>query len=168
MKKVMTSNNSHLTAIGRKQIPSPTAWLVLHGFICPQETRVRILDYGCGRCHSVNNTIFKADGYDPYYRPKGLPVNKKYEIILCNYVLCTLTESEGKEVLKEIHARLSQYGAAYITVRRAKPHHGWGVSSKGTFQRLVRLNLYSVYKNSQFEIYRLTKFNDIDNVVACN
>jgi hypothetical protein len=54
-------NESWRTAIFRDRLAVPTQYLfdntLLHS---------RILDYGCGKCHDINNEYFKCDGYDPH------------------------------------------------------------------------------------------------------
>jgi methyltransferase family protein len=126
-------------------------YLLKHEFI-------PMLDFGCGKCHSVNNEHLHIDGYDPHYRPDGIPEGKRYQIIVCNYVLCTLPKEERAAVLKKIQFLLSEGGVAYISVRNDKPKQGWGLSSKGTYQgRCEHVTPNLIYKNSQFRIYQLTK-----------
>ena len=150
-------HKSYLTAISRKTLPSPTRWLMKNGFV-QNHPHIATLDFGCGKCHEVNNQHFPADGYDPHYRPNGIPEGKRYNIIICNYVLCTLPKEERAAVLKKIQFFLSEHGVAYISVRNDKPKQGWGLSSKGTYQgRCEHVTDTMIYKNSQFRIYQLTK-----------
>lgn len=155
------TNKSHLTAIARNKLPGPTQWLIGRGIIqvylaCPK----KILDYGCGKSHLVNNAYFPADGYDPHFRPVA-PI-RKYDIIICNYVLCVLpTEAERKEVLRCIQRSLKTDGVAYISVRSAVPKQGYGWSSRGTYQAEVYLNLELLHSSRDFRMYRLTKSDRI-------
>ena len=148
---------SHLTAIARKDWPTPVRWLMMNGYI----HSVAVLDFGCGKCASVNPEQW--DNYDPHYAPKGIPKGKKYDIILCTYVLCVLPPEKRMAVLNKIQRLLKPdwngyRSYAYIAVRNDKPKQGWGKSSRGTYQGRGRnLNLPLVYKNSRFRIYQLTK-----------
>jgi len=149
------SDNSHLTAISRRALPTPVRWLMRQGFVLNHD-QIATLDFGCGKCASVNPKAW--DNYDPYYAPDGIPTGKKYNIIVCTYVLCVLPPEERLRVLKKIRYLLSEWGVAYISVRNDKPKQGWGKSSRGTYQgRVAKLNLPLLHKNSQFRIYQLTR-----------
>lgn len=121
-----------------------------------------VLDYGCGKCHSVNNQHFVADGYDPHFRPDGLIARKKYRTILCNYVLCVVPAAERITILKDIQSRLvddePDTAFALLSVRNDKPKQGWGKNKRGTYQGRVRkLTLPIIYECAGFRIYLLTK-----------
>lgn len=150
------NHKSHLTAITRKTLPVPTRWLMKKGYVL-NHLFLATLDFGCGKCHEINNKHFPCDGYDPFFRPDGI-TRDKYNIIICNYVLCTLPAEERMAVLKKIKYLLSENGFAYIAVRNDKPKQGWGVSSRGTYQGRVRgLPLELIHENSQFRMYQMTK-----------
>lgn len=155
------TNKSHLTAIGRKALPGPTRWLFNNARI-----KGKVLDYGCGRCHSVNNQHFKADGFDPHFEfdqtDASVINSRKYDTIICNYVLCVLREEERQTVLRSIQSLLSVKGIAYIAVRNDKPKQGWGVSSKGTYQGRVRkLPLELLRTTKDYRIYLLTRGTEL-------
>lgn len=147
--------NSHLTAISRKAIPAPTRWLIANDKVPTQPGDLNVLDFGCGKCLSVNPVTW--DNYDPHYRPWSVWHKQWYDIIICNYVLCTLPAKERLSVMQEIQKKLYKTGVAYVSVRTDKPRQGWGLRSKGTYQGKVELPLEIIYKNSQFCIYVLTK-----------
>jgi SAM-dependent methyltransferase len=152
-------NKSHLTAIHRTKLPGPTQWLFLKGLI-PFSPK-RVLDYGCGKAHIVNNSFFHADGYDPFYLPITLS-ESFYDVIICNYVLCVLpTEAERLEVLRKIQSLLKVNGVAYVSVRNDKPKNGHGWTSRGTYQADVKLNLNVLREIRQFRMYQLTKRDKI-------
>lgn len=148
--------NSHLTAISRTKPPTPVLWLLREGLL-----HGRILDYGCGKCRDLNNIWFDMPGqcsifsYDPHYQPvmpEGL-----FDAILCTYVLCTVEEREQGGILWDIQRRLKDNGIGFISVRNDKPKWGYGISSKGTFQRNVLLPfLYQLRETSQYRTYLLT------------
>ncbi len=149
---IKVENKSHLTAIARKGLPGPTKWLIMHGKLNGHY----ILDYGCGKCHEINNQNLSMDGYDPTFRPDGI-VYKKYDYIICNYVLCVLPSLEERTaVLEKIKSLLSRTGVAYISVRNDTPKKGHGWTSRGTFQGKVELDLPIVHTDRLFKIYKLT------------
>lgn len=157
-------DKSHLTAIARRTLPTPVRWLMRRAYVVDHRY-VPTLDFGCGRCASVNPKSW--DSYDPYYAPKGIPRGKKYLIILCTYVLCAITPTEREKVLKRIRSLLTPHGIAFITVRNDRPAQGWGCSSKGTYQgRVKKLALPLLYQNSQFRIHMLTRSNFKPTITA--
>lgn len=128
-----------------------------HGYVL-NHAFIATLDFGCGKCHEINNKHFPCDGYDPHFRPDGVAEGKRYNIIICNYVLCVLPPKERKAVLKKIQFLLGEYGVAYVSVRNDRPRQGWGVTSKGTYQgRVKHVTDTLIFKNSQFRIYLLTR-----------
>ena len=161
MKSLVSKTNSHLTAISRKTLPSPVKWLINHSHLSRCFSHKTTLDYGCGKCEPINPPSWF--NYDPrFHNDPTVLVENFYQLILCTYVLCTLTAAERMPVLKQIQNLLSEDGIAYISVRSDRPAQGWGVSKKGTYQGRVRkLNLPLVYKNSQFRIYQLTKTTEL-------
>lgn len=148
--------NSHLTAISRTNLPVPVRWLLGQGMIHGD-----VLDYGCGKCQTLNETWSKSPGiqkihsYDPHYQPvmpEGL-----FDVILCTYVLCTVKEEDQNYILWDIQRRLKGNGVGFISVRNDEPKQGWGYSSRNTFQRQVILSfLYQLRETSQYRIYLLT------------
>jgi len=154
-------SKSYLTAIGRKDLPAPTKWLWKNSLLTG-----KILDFGCGRCHEINNRHFKADGFDPYFgfdqTDTAAVLMRQYDTIICNYVLCVIPRNERYIVLRTIQSLLSPKGIAYITVRNDRPRQGWGVSSKGTYQgRVQNLTLDLFRKTKDYRIYILTRLSRI-------
>lgn len=148
-------DKSHLTAITRKTLPVPTRWLLKNNKVTG-----KVLDYGCGRCASVNPRGWK--NFDPHYEPAFNLEENYFDTILCNYVLCVLSPELRIPVLKEIQKYLSPTGTAYVSVRNDKPTWGWGVSKRGTYQgRVTKIAIECIYQNSQFRIYHLTKNTDL-------
>jgi len=143
-----TKENAWKTAIGRKAPSVPMRRLATEGVI-----KGRSLDYGCGRGFDAKH--FGMESYDPHYqpdKPDGL-----FETITCNYVLNVLESDECREyVLRDIQSRLTDDGVAYITVRNDKKRLN-GVTSKGTWQGLVVLDLPVKYKSADYITYELSK-----------
>ncbi len=151
-------HKSHLTAIHRRSLPAPVRWIIEKEIILEYTTDISILDFGCGKCATINPPHW--DSYDPYYQPDGIK-KKKYNIILCTYVLCVLPRGQRLKVLKRIQSLLSKNGIAYISVRNDQPKQGWGLSKRKTYQGRANLSIPLIYSNSQFRIYLLTKTNKL-------
>lgn len=152
-------NQSHLTAISRKSLPAPVKWIVNNSFI-PFTNTTKVLDFGCGKCVSINPSNW--DSYDPHYQPDGIK-HKKYDIILCTYVLCVLPRSERHSVLRQIQLLLKKSGIAFISVRNDRPRQGWGFSKRNTYQgRATNLPIHEYHSTSQFKIYLLTRHDILD------
>ena len=144
------TDNSYKTAIKRRGLPNPTRWLLSQRLL-----RGTILDYGCGKCHEINNQNFVTDGYDPYYRPEVLI--KKYDTIICNFVLNTLESIfERVAIVQRIRRLLSSNGVAYISVRNDKKKLN-GITSRGTWQGYVIPPGELIKETPSYRIYRLTK-----------
>lgn len=93
--------------------------------------------------------------YDPYYQP--VMPEGKFDAILCTYVLCTVEEKEQTFILWDMQRRLNENGIGFVSVRNDTPKQGYGVSSRGTYQRKVVLDfLYRLRATSQYRIYLLT------------
>jgi ATP adenylyltransferase len=138
-------NKAHLTAISRKSPSLPTTFLANAGRL-----QGKTLDYGCGR--GFDSSYFGMSGYDPHFFPKR-PTGK-FKTIVCNYVLNVVKEDEAIDILKIIKGLLAKGGTAYLTVRRDRFPNGY--TSKGTYQRMVYLNLpVLTEKKGAFVIYEL-------------
>lgn len=136
--------NSHKTAITRNKPSVPTRYLTEKGLLTGE-----VLDYGCGKGKDAESYGFSK--YDPYYAPE-MPTGK-FDNIVCNYVLNVIDESEAAQVLANIKSLLKVGGVAYITVRRDIKKEG--VTSRGTYQRTVHLDLPIVKETSSYCIYKL-------------
>lgn len=133
------------TAITRSKLPAPTQFLLDNG-----KLKGDILDYGCGRCHDINNQYFVADGYDPYF--KDMKFDKQYDTIICNYVLNVVNEEEREKILNDLYKLLKPGGTAYVTVRRDMKEN---YTTKETEQFLVYLPFNTVNKTSGYEMYEV-------------
>ena len=135
----------HKTAITRSKLPVPTRDLLVQGCL-----KGDVLDFGCGKCHEINNSHFSCDGYDPYFRP--IFPNKKYDTIVCNYVLNVVPPETQSKILDEIRGLLKPNGVAYVSVRRDIKEN---YTTKDTEQYVVKLDCASLVRNSSYEIYRV-------------
>ena len=143
----MVNDKSHLTAITRRALSLPTAFLKQAGLLVGI-----MLDYGCGR--GFDCSALCCDGYDPHYRPALTGV--AYDTIFCQYVLNTIPDpAKRQDVLWTIQGLLAPSGLAFITVRNDKFNEGY--TSRGTWQGNVRLELPIVKTCSGFVMYRLDK-----------
>jgi len=137
---------SYLTARARNDVTWPTKMLVSLGLLTG-----KMIDYGCGK--SIDADVLGMDKYDKYYH--NVKISRKYDTIICNYVLNVLEEDEANQVINKIKNLLKKKGKAYLSVRR--DNFKEGITSKGTYQRKVYLDLPIIYEDKLCCIYELTK-----------
>lgn len=151
-------NNPHLTAKERTSVSFPTRWLKQNNLL-----KGEILDFGCGfgfDTDELQKEGFDIVGYDNYYRPEY--PTKRFDTIICNYVLNVLEPKEQAEVLMEVSELLKPTGTAYFTVRRDLKSEGFRihyVHKQPTYQCNVVLPYKSVFLNENCEIYEYKHFN---------
>lgn len=154
-----TNQYNHLTAKERETLSFPAKFL-LKSLLAGD-----ILDFGCGFGKDVellNAKGLNVVGYDKHYFP-NYPT-KKFDTIICFYVLNVLTQEEQANVLMEISQLLKPTGKAYFAVRRDLQHEGFRVHKvhqKPTYQCNVILNYKSIFKNENCEIYEYEHYNQI-------
>ena len=159
MKKI--KNNPHLTAKERTTISFPTRWLKENDCL-----KGEILDFGCGfgfDTDQLKKEGFDIVGYDNYYRPEY--PTKRFDTIICNYVLNVLESDEQASVLMMVSELLKPNGKAYFTVRRDLKYEGFRthfVHKQPTYQCNVILPYKSVFANENCEIYEYQHFNKTD------
>ncbi len=145
-------NNSHLTAIERKGPSFPLKTLIKRNVLQGQ-----ILDYGCGYGVDADYLVSKGyhcDKFDPFYFPE-VP-QKKYDTIICFYVLNVLDKEEQSQVLLRISQLLKPSGHAFFAVRRDIIRDGQRmhkIHKKLTYQCNVTLPYESIFSNDFCEIY---------------
>lgn len=155
------NQNSHLTAIERTSLSYPARILLKQ-----KKIKGKVLDFGCGigkDVESLKNKGFDIDGYDPFYFPT-FPT-KKYDTILCFYVLNVLLPEEQAEVLMNVSNLLKPNGKAYFAVRRDIQYEGFRihkVHKKETYQCLIKLAYLSIYKNENCEIYQYEHYTTLN------
>jgi diadenosine tetraphosphate (Ap4A) HIT family hydrolase len=151
---------SHLTAKERDTLSFPAKLLLNKGLLVGD-----ILDFGCGFGKDVE--LLKAEGkniagYDKHYFPTY--PQKKFDTIVCFYVLNVLMQEEQANVLMEISQLLKPTGKAYFAVRRDLKYEGFRVHKiyqKRTYQCNVILNYKSIFKNDNCEVYEYKHFNQL-------
>jgi len=152
--------NAHLTAKQRDAPSLPVRYLHERGLI-----QGRVLDYGCGFGRDVQFLQAKghdATGFDPHYFP-DLP-NRKFDTILCFYVLNVLFEAEQTAVLMDIARLLKSAGTAYFAVRRDirqdgfRQHHQ---HRQPVYQCAVSLPFTSLFQNENTEFYAYRHFTQL-------
>lgn len=159
MKKV--KNNPHLTAKERTSISFPTRWLKQQGLL-----KGEMLDFGCGfgfDTDQLQKEGYNIVGYDNFYRPEY--PTRRFDTIICNYVLNVLEPEEQAEVLMSVSELLKSSGTAYFTVRRDLKYEGFRthfVHKQPTYQCNVVLPYQSVFSNDNCEIYSYKHFNKTD------
>lgn len=132
---------TYRTAIKRVKISAPTKHLLDQDLI-----NGNVLDYGCG--YGFDAVSLGFDLYDPYFFPRR--PDKKFDTIICNYVLNVVEKKYINWIIKDIESLLNNNGFAFITVRR-------DIGNTKT-QRDVRLNLPILFeKKGNFCIYQTFK-----------
>ncbi len=149
---------SHLTAKNRKYLSFPAKFLFENKYLLGE-----VLDYGCGLGKDVELLQRKGIniiGYDKHYFPKY--PEKKFDTIICIYVLNVLMPEEQTDVLMEISYLLKPTGKAFFAVRRDLQYEGFRthkLHQKPTYQCNVTLGYKSIFKNENCEIYEYRHFN---------
>lgn len=157
----MKNPHSHLTAKERDKVSYPTRRLYNLGVI-----EGDVLDFGSGFGKDVeflNSKNISCTAYDPHHAP-NYP-NRKFDTIICQYVLNVLLPEEQAAVLMSVSELLKPTGKAYFTVRRDLKRFGYRthyVHKVSTYQCNVKLPYRSFFKNDFCEIYEYRHFNQID------
>jgi len=146
------------SAVNRTKPSITIQWLKDKGFL-----KGEMLDYGCGK--GLDADYFGMDKYDPYdpsWCNVSLDTNKRYDTIVCNFVLNILEEGEEIPMLKNIQRLLKQDGVAYIIVLR---NYRKMASYKSNVQHYRVLSLESIrHVKRRYEIYKLTKDVDLSKI----
>lgn len=161
MENIKSNSYSHLTAKERETLSYPAKYLLNHKLLDKS-----ILDFGCGFGKDVE--LLKAKGfdiigYDPYYF-KNYP-NKKFDTIICFYVLNVLLAEEQAQVLMNVSALLKPNGKAYFAVRRDIINEGFRthkLHQKPTYQCNIKLPYKSIFKNESCEIYEYQHYTSLN------
>lgn len=158
MEHLKNNPYSHLTAKERDTLSFPARMLLNANKLLGE-----VLDFGCGFGKDVELLKEKGitiTGYDKHYFP-AYP-EKKFDTILCFYVLNVLLPEEQAQVLMEISSLLKPSGKAYFAVRRDLAFEGFRthkIYQKPTYQCIVKLNYPSIFKNENCEIYEYRHYN---------
>lgn len=145
------TTNAGKTAIHRKALSAPMRHLLNNNLIVG-DTK---LDYGCGRGFDAD--YLKMAKYDPNHGPHivDVPTNG-FDLITCIYVLNVIeSKVERDKVVNHIKSLLSPNGIAYICVRRDIKKEG--VTTLGTWQGIIHLDLPVIKETSAYCIYSLQK-----------
>lgn len=149
----MENLNSHYTAKEREKMSFPSRILQEKNLL-----KGDILDFGCGFGKDVEELKekgFNIVGYDPYYQP-DYP-QKKFDTIICHFVLNVLYAKEQACVLFNVSNLLKNGGKAYFSVRRDIKKQGFRthyVHKVQTYQTNVILPYISIFKNDNVEVYQ--------------
>lgn len=165
MVSITANPNSHLTAKERDSLSFPAKWLLKQNLI-----QGDVLDFGCGLGRDVRFLKTRGihiTGYDRYHFP-DYP-EKKFDTILCFYVLNVLLPEEQTQVLLELSQLVKPTGRVYIAVRRDIHHEGYRIHKLHqvkTYQCNVVLNSRSLFINENCEIYEYRHYNQIERIVT--
>ncbi|MCU0328202.1 MAG: HIT domain-containing protein [Chitinophagales bacterium] len=152
--------NSHLTAKERDTLSFPAKILLNKDLLVGD-----VLDFGCGFGSDVKLLKEKGvniEGYDKFHFP-DYPI-KKFDTIICFYVLNVLLPEEQATVLMELSQLIKPTGKVYIAVRRDLQFEGFRthkIHQKKTYQCNVILNSKSFFRNENCEIYEYQHYNQI-------
>lgn len=152
--------NSHLTAKERDSLSFPAKILLQRNLL-----QGDLLDFGCGYGNDVRLLAtkgFNIEGYDKHYYPEY--PQKKFDTIICFYVLNVLLPEEQATVLMELSQLIKPTGIVYIAVRRDIKFEGFRthkIHLKKTYQCNVILNSNSIFKNDSCEIYEYKHYNQL-------
>jgi diadenosine tetraphosphate (Ap4A) HIT family hydrolase len=164
MENLKSNPNSHLTAKERYTLSFPAKILLEKKVLIGD-----ILDFGCGFGSDVKLLKAKGlnvEGYDKFYFP-DFP-KKRFDTIICFYVLNVLLPEEQAAVLMELSQLVKPSGKVYIAVRRDLQFEGFRmhkIHEKKTYQCNVVLNSKSFFRNDNCEIYEYQHFNQTKRVV---
>lgn len=161
MENLRYNPNSHLTAKERVVLSFPAKMLLNKGLL-----KGDVIDFGCGFGKDVE--LLKAKGisiigYDKHYFPEY--PQKRFDTIICFYVLNVLLPEEQSAVLMELSQLIKPTGKVYIAVRRDIIFEGFRthkIHQKKTYQCNVVLNSKSFFKNENCEIYEYQHFNRLN------
>jgi SAM-dependent methyltransferase len=160
MEYLKSNPYSHLTAKERDSLSFPAKFLLNKKLLVGE-----VLDFGCGFGKDVE--LLKAKGinitgYDKHYLPEY--PKKRFDTIICFYVLNVLLPEEQATVLMELSQLVKPTGKVFIAVRRDLQFEGFRthkLHQKKTYQCNVILNSKSFFKNENCEIYEYKHFNQI-------
>jgi diadenosine tetraphosphate (Ap4A) HIT family hydrolase len=160
MENLKSNPNSHLTAKERNTLSFPAKTLLNKNLLVGD-----VLDFGCGFGSDVKLLKEKGiniEGYDKFHFP-DYP-SKKFDTIICFYVLNVLLPEEQATVLMELSQLVKPTGKVYIAVRRDLQFEGFRthkIQQKRTYQCNVVLNSKSFFRNENCEIYEYQHYNQI-------
>jgi diadenosine tetraphosphate (Ap4A) HIT family hydrolase len=160
MENLKSNPNSHLTAKERDSLSFPAKILLNKGLLIGDT-----LDFGCGFGKDVELLQSKGiniTGYDKHHFPEY--PEKRFDTIICFYVLNVLLPEEQATVLMELSQLIKPTGKVYIAVRRDVMHEGFRmhkIHQKKTYQCNVVLNSKSIFKNENCEIYEYQHYNQL-------
>jgi diadenosine tetraphosphate (Ap4A) HIT family hydrolase len=151
---------SYLTAKERDSLSFPAKFVLNRDLL-----KGDVLDFGCGFGKDVELLNLKGiniAGYDKHYFP-DYP-DKKFDTIICFYVLNVLLPEEQTTVLMELSRLIKPSGRIYFALRRDLRYEGFRnhkIHQKPTYQCNVKLPYKSIFKNENCEIYEYQLYNQI-------
>lgn len=160
MEHSILNPNSHLTAKERDALSYPAKIIQNKNLL-----QGDVLDFGCGFGSDVELLRSKGisiTGYDKHYFPEY--PTKKFDTIICFYVLNVLLPEEQSVVLMELSQLIKPSGKVYIAVRRDVYYEGFRthkLHQKKTYQCNVKLSFKSIFKNEFCEIYEYQHYNQV-------
>lgn len=172
MEHLKKNQFSHLTAKERDSLSFPAKIVLERNLLIGD-----VLDFGCGFGKDVEILQKKGIsiiGYDKHYFPE-FP-QKKFDTIVCFYVMNVLFQEEQSMVLMELSQLIKPTGKVYIAVRRDIQYEGFRthkIHQKRTYQCNVLLNSKVIFENKSCAIYEYQHYNQLkhpsnENCPFCN
>lgn len=158
----------HKTAISSKIASRP-----LRDFIdyMPKGYGIKtVLDFGCGKQRDKKLCLERFGSYtpyDPYYAPDKSVLDKKYNLVLCIYVLNVLPPKEREQVFRKINVFLMRRSLVVVAIRTRVPkavlnweaYEDGFITTRKTFQAFISsLELYVRFK-SMWKTYWVNDIN---------
>ena len=141
------------TAISRSGPSGPLRFLVGKGLV-----KGPVLDLGAGRgadASYLRSRGIKTAKHDPQHFNNPAALKKRYQTVLCTYVLNVVTPEVQNQILTQIKRSLAPGGTAYVSVRRDLDTGGQ--AGRGTTQRYVKLAAPKLVDNGTFAIYKISR-----------
>jgi hypothetical protein len=158
---VKVFSKTKVRAMRRRGLPAPIKALRRLGLFDGVHS---IIDFGCGHINCAAILLSRVRGpkcgaaYDPNFRPDRRPLRRKYERVLCTYVLCTIADpAERLAVLAQLHELRAPNGEVYITVRTGATQTGY--RSDGSWQGEIKLDFPIVDKGRDYVIYAMPEWD---------
>lgn len=151
------NKNAKYTAIKRDKPSYPLRILLQQGKI-----KGEVLDFGCGfgtDAEELKEKGFDVERFDPNFFPDN--PTRKFDTIICFYVLNVLLPEEQNKVMMQVSSLLKENGKAFFAVRRDLRYEGYRMHvkhKKKTYQCLVHMDQKSVFRNKNSEIYEFSHF----------
>jgi len=114
---------SRLTALSHTKQSSEPIRIICRDKLAAHKS---VLHFGTGKDRFAKSDLLKSGcsevvDFDPNFYPNQTVLNKKYDVVIANYVLNILPSKERHDVYRLIKDTLKDTGTAYLTVQGVWP-----------------------------------------------